>query len=553
MNKITDESYLDLMIDSDIVHDYGPPEDITPLTDRISMIQVNDTNLDICALGHYPYHFFPSIFTLNASIADSSGIERVQDNPNFALYGNGVLVGIIDTGIDYRHPAFVNGDNTSRIYSLWDQTINENNTPPNGFSYGTEFEKTALTAAVQNPNPLSLVPSQDEIGHGTMIAGIVAGNDARTAYSGVVPQAELVVVKLKQAKKSNRRVIFAPEDAICYQETDIISGINYVMGVARKLERPIALCIALGTSQTGHDGKGAISGFLNNLAQSPRLGIAISGGNEANRRRHYKGESEAGGVTTFELRVGEKDSVFSMEIWQKAPQRIQLSITSPTGQSFTHLYPTLNECRRLNFLLEPSVLWVNNIVTESETGDQLILVRFQNAQSGLWRFSVEALEKEVAEFHAWLPSGDLISEGTYFPESDPDTTITSPGNTTYPLTVANYDTTTNSIVIDSSRGYTRTNFVKPDLAAPGKDIPAPLPNSTYGTGNGTGTSAAIAAGIMAMVLEWAVLRGNYTTINGTDVSSLLVRGAVKTQNIDYPNKNWGYGVIDIYGLFEKLI
>ena len=551
MNKIADENYLDLIVDSSIVHEYGPPENITPLVPMLSLLQVDASGLDECASG-YPYHFFPAILTLNAELSFDSGIDRVQENPNLALFGNGTLVGIIDTGIDYRHPAFLNRDGTSRIYSIWDQTINEENTPPEGFFYGMEFNRNQINGALKSQTPLEVVPSQDEIGHGTMLAGIVAGNDEKAGYQGVVPQAELVIVKLKQAKKINRKFNFVPEDAICYQVNDIMSGVNYVVGLSKRIDRPIALCISQGSSHA-HDGKDLFARYLNNLCETSRLGIAVSAGNDADKRRHYLGKVESGQVAEFELRVGEADRLFAIEIWQSAPHRLVLEIVSPSGQRFGNLYPQLNECRRLNFLLEKSVVWVNNIITVTGTGDQLVLFRFQNPANGLWKFRVNTMDGEASVFNAWLPSGDVLSEETYFLDSDPEITVTDPGNALYPLTVGNYNLETNSIVPSSGRGPTRVGGKKPDLAAPGYELSGPVPDGKYATATGTGVSAAIATGIMAMVLEWAVPRGNNTSIAGTEVSSLLVRGAVRTQDIEYPNTQWGYGAIDIYGLFEKLI
>jgi len=551
MNKIADENYLDLIIDSNIARDYGPSENITKLTNRLSLLQVDASGLDECALGRYPYHFFPAIATLNAQLNYDSSIDRVQENPNLALFGRGVLVGVIDTGIDYRHAAFRNNDGTSRIYSLWDQTINEENVPPEGFFYGMEFDRGMLNAALASPDPLAVVPSRDEIGHGTILAGMIAGNDEKAGYRGVVPEAELVVVKMKQAKRIMRKILFVPEQAIAYQVSDIISGVNYVASIAKKLDRPYALCISQGSNQS-HDGAGAFSSFLATLCETSRLGIAVSAGNEAGKRRHYLGKVEMGRMTEFELRVGNADRIFSMRIYQKSPQRLVLEITSPSGQTFRNLYPQLNECRRLNFVLEQSVVWVNNISVESQTGDQLILVRFQNPAGGLWKFRVNTVEWEGSTFHAWLPSGDIISEETYFVDPNPETTITDPGNVLQPLTVANYDVKTNSIVQSSGRGPTRDGRMKPDLAAPGYELSGPVPDDDYATATGTGVSAAIATGIIAMVLEWAVLRGNDTSIIGSEVSRLLVHGARQTQSIAYPNTEWGYGAIDAYGFFEKL-
>jgi hypothetical protein len=183
----------------------------------------------------------------------------------------------------------------------------------------------------------------------------------------------------------------------------------------------------------------------------------------------------------------------------------------------------------------------------------MILLRFENALRGIWRFRVTSIDREPITFHSWLPTGDLISEETYFLGSNPDTTLTSPGNADFPLSVSNYNGSTGNINLTSSRGYTRFGVIKPDLAAPGTDIICPIPDNKYTQITGTGASAAHSTGIIAMVLEWGVVKGAYSTITGVIINKMLIRGAYRSPNLEYPNNLWGYGAIDIYGLFEKLI
>lgn len=554
-NKIVSEDYIDLLVENESLKLYDSANS-TFLTFVNSVVHLPRTQFEKCSIGTYPYYIFPTILALESLISlEVSGIQRIQVNPALSLFGGGVLVGIIDTGIEYQHEAFLNDDSTSRIVSIWDQTMNENASPPEGFSFGTEYDNAAINMALQSDEPLSIVPSQDDIGHGTMVAGIIAGNSKVSAnFSGVVPDSELVVVKLKQAKQINREIFAIPPDKICYQETDVIFGINYLLSVAQRLNRPIAICIALGTNQGGHDGFDVLSRYLGYVTRLPEVGVAVSAGNEGNTRRHYKGTIEARQpFVDFNLRVGENENGFSMELWQNVPFRLSLNITSPTGENTSPIYPALNECRRITFIFEPTIIWVNNLIFESESGDQLILLRFENPQPGIWRFQAHNLDEFSSEFNVWLPSDNLISDETFFLEPDPDVTITSPGSAVDPLTVTAYDPESGSIAIFSSRGYTRTNVIKPELAAPGVNLVCPTLNNSYGTVSGTGAATAHTVGIIAMILEWAIIRGNYTTINGFDIKQLLIRGANRSPDLIYPNNIWGYGKVDVYGLFRMLI
>ncbi len=554
MQKILDENFYDLIIDNILAPSYDTGDNITYLNERDSLLHIATMDGQPCDLGTQPYHRFPSILTLTSIASlEKSGIIKVQRNPYLSLYGRGVIIGIIDTGIDYQHPAFRYNDNTSRILSIWDQTIQEGEAPER-FTFGSEYNKETINLALKSQNPLTVVPSVDTNGHGTSISSIIAGApNTQYAFSGIVPEAELVVVKLKEAKQNLRRIHFVPEDATCYQESDVILGIRYVLSIAQKLRRPLAICIALGTSQGGHDGQGALSTYIDSLAQLSQIGIAVSAGNEGNTDRHYFHNSTSSPYTTeFELNVGNNDKLFSMEIWPYAPSRLTIEVITPTGESTPIIYPRLGICNRFSFVFNQSAIWINNINFEEETGDQLILIRFENAVPGIWQFRVQNLENEDFSFHAWLPSGNLITRETFFLEPNPDTTITSPGNAIHPLTVTAYNHINDSILIESSRGYTRTNQIKPDIAAPGFEIPCAVPNNKYAVLTGTGAAAAHSTGIIAMILEWAVVRGNYTSITGNDINRLIIRGAYRDPTLTYPNNIWGYGRVDVNGLFERL-
>lgn len=553
-NKILDPSYYDLIIDNTMVAEYDTGDNITNLNERHSLLHVRTNNNDMCNLGLYPYHRFPSIFTLNSIVShDASGITSVQRNPYLSLYGQGVLIALIDTGICYQHEAFCYSDHSSRIVSIWDQTIEDGNAPE-GFSYGSEYTKDMINLALKSVNPLEIVPSTDEDGHGSALASVAAGSiKTEKGFAGVAPESELVIVKLKSAKKILKDLYSIPEDRLCFQESDVMLGLNYVFQVAKKLNRPIAVCLGLGTSQGGHDDSGATSNYISYLSQISKVGISVASGMEANKRRHYfrevKGESFS---HDFEVSIDGKDKMLSMEIWPFVPARLTVELITPTGESTKCVYPEISGCRQFGFVFNQSRVWINNIIMEEETGDQMILLRFQDPTPGIWKIRVKNLQKELFAFHAWLPSGNLISQDTVFVESNPDTTVTSPGNAVRSLTVAAYNEVENSILADSGRGFSRRRTENPDIAAPGYRLPCALSTLGYGSVTGTGAATAHATGIMAMILEWAAVKGFYTTITGHDINRLIVRGAQRNPSLEYPNVIWGYGKINVNQLFENL-
>jgi len=552
--KILDNNYYDLIISNTLVPSYDTGNNITFLDIRDSLLHVPVSTVDPCDLGRHPYNSFPFLYTPTSTTSlEKSGITTVQRNPFLALFGRGVLVAVVDTGIDYNHPAFKYNDGTTRILSIWDQTV-QSGTVPDTFTFGSEYSREQINAALSSEDPLALVPTTDPIGHGTAIASVLAGtpNEAES-FSGVVPQADIVVIKLKEAKQNLKNIFFVPENTLCYQESDIVLGIRYAFSVSERYKRPLVVCIALGSNQGGHDGRGTIDSYIDYLTLLPGIGVCVSAGNEGNRQRHYfNSTTEAPYYNDFELRVGSNDKMLSMEIWSYAPARLSVDISSPNRESTQPVFPTFNQCRRFSFIFNETVIYVNNFIFEEENGDQLILLRFNNLIPGIWYLRVQNIETEGFAFHSWLPSGDMISNETYFLNSNPDTTITSPGNGRHQLTVTAYNDTNNSILPESSRGYTRIGEIKPDLAAPGYQLTCAVRGGQYGTVTGTGAAAAHTAGIVAMVLEWAIVRGNYPRMTGNNVNRLLISGAVRSSGNVYPNNIWGYGQVDVNRLFERL-
>ncbi len=521
---------------------------------RFAIVYVPVSQLTGRTVSQLGYSTLPSAYGLNSEISlEASGIVRLRRIPVFNLRGAGVLVGLIDTGIDYTNPVFQRSDGTTRIAAIWDQTIQSDRFPAN-FNYGTEYTSEDINQALASPDPLSIVPSVDENGHGTMLAGIAAGSESvSNNFSGVVPDAELVIVKLKQMKQALREFYIIPEGAPAYQENDIMWGSQYIIEVARRLQRPVALCIGLGSSQGSHDGRGALSSLLSVGGDFPGVAISIAGGNEGNMRRHFFSRVDAQiGYSTVELNVGEDEAGFTMELWGTAPNTYSLDILSPAGEYIPRISESLTVSREINFVFERTRISLDYQLIESQTGDQLILMRFLAPTPGIWRFQVYTRGDLEGSFHIWLPMNGFITDGTYFIQSDPYTTITSPGNGLVPITVTAYNPVNNNLYQRASRGYTRIDVIKPEFAAPGVNIQAPTPEHGFTEISGTGAAAAHTAGVTAILLEWGIVRNNYPGIDSVEVKKFLIRGATRSPTQTYPNRDWGYGILDIYNVFDLL-
>ncbi|WP_097002417.1 S8 family peptidase [Lacrimispora amygdalina] len=555
MEKILDNRYYDFIISNALVTSYNTGDNITKMNEMYSLLHVPKKSMQPCDLGLNSYHRFPDLYTLESVVSTENSNEKSEGiNPEMGLFGRGVIVGLIDTGIDYRHPAFMNNDTTTRILRIWDQTV-EGSSPPAGFTFGSEYTKELINFALLSQYPYSIVPTTDPYRHGTAIASIIAGRpNEKEGFGGVVPQADLAVVKLKEAKENLKNLFCVRSDALCYQESDIILAIRYLLNVATRLNRPLVICLALGTNQGGHDGRGALSAYLDSLMQLPKLSMITSAGNEGSSRRHYYGKVTMNPFSdSLQLNSGEIDKEYFMEIWPYMPAALSVQITAPTWETAEVIKPGVGECIKLNFQSIKTNIWVNNILFEEETGNQLILLRFRNMISGTWYIKLENLNSVPFSYHCWLPSGNLISNETYFVNSSPDTTVTILGNTSNLLTVTAYNQNVGTIMEESSIGYTRLGQVKPDLAAPGYRIPCAIPDFQYGTISGTGAAAAHVAGAAVMMIEWAYIKGNYTAATGNQTNRLMMKSADRDPVNVYPNPVWGYGKLSIDSTLKQLL
>jgi subtilisin family serine protease len=556
--KIINNDYTDLFIEYNRnvnLLDRFPNSTIHTLNTRYAIAYVQNSQLTDTFIKRFGYSPLPQCYgLLSEQSLEASKVPKLRRLPKFNLRGNGVLIAIIDTGIDYTNPIFLKADGTSKIVALWDQTIESEVNYPFDTYYGTEYSQVQINAAIKSENPLDMVPSVDEIGHGTMLAGIAVGNEVPDKkFSGVVPEADLIIVKLKQAKPALRNFYVIPSDVPCFQENDIIWAMDYVMKTARKFNRPLAICLGIGTSQGSHDGRGPMSNDLLIRADIPEITITIAAGNEGNLRRHFYSTVESfQSPVTVDLNVGEKEPGFSMELWGSTPNTYSIEIQSPAGEVIPRIPESLRVNQLVRFIFEQTIINVDYQLIETHTGDQLILLRFRNPTPGRWIFKVYSRGNARGSFHIWLPVNGFITENTYFINSDPFTTVTSPGSSLTPITVTAYNPANDNLYLQASKGYTRINIIKPELAAPGVNIVVPTLEKGFTTASGSSLAAAHTAGITAMLLEWGIIKGNYPGIDSVAIKKYLIRGAKRSPLYEYPNREWGYGAIDIYNVFNAL-
>ena len=513
------------------------------------------------------YSAVPKLYSLlDVTSMDAAGITPAGELPVLNNQGAGVIVGFVDTGINYTDSLFRNVDGSTRIIGIWDQTNNSDNSnnienetakPFSAFSalYGTQYTAEEINLALNSDNPASIVPTRDENGHGTFLASIAAGNrDERAGFSGAAPQASIAMVKLKPAKQYLRDFYLIQDGAEAYQENDIMMGVSYLYFLARKYSMPLVVCIPLGTNMGSHMGMSRLGQYLNQVSLSNGSAVITAAGNETGARHHFRAVMDADtDEVTAELRVGEREAGFSMELWAENMGAYTVGFISPTGEVAREISVPLRGENTVSFLLEQTQITVYTQIADVSSGSQFIFMRFENPMSGIWRILIRNSLDIRETFHIWLPVRGFISDETYFLRPNPDTIITDPGNAQYPITVTAYDHTRNSIYIHASRGYSRSGQIKPDLAAPGVNI---LGASSSGRRltrmSGTSVSAAHLAGAAAILLSWGILDGNYPYLNTPVLKSIFIRGAQRNPALTYPNREFGYGTLDLYEAFLRL-
>lgn len=515
----------------------------------------------------YTYSAVPKLYSLlDVTSMDAAGITPAGELPVLNNQGSGVIVGFVDTGINYTDSLFRNVDGSTRIIGIWDQTNNSDNSnnienktakPFSAFSalYGTQYTAEEINLALNSDNPASIVPTRDENGHGTFLASIAAGNrDERAGFSGAAPQASIAMVKLKPAKQYLRDFYLIQDGAEAYQENDIMMGVSYLYFLARKYSMPLVVCIPLGTNMGSHMGMSRLGQYLNQVSLSNGSAVITAAGNETGARHHFRAVMDADtDEVTAELRVGEREAGFSMELWAENMGAYTVGFISPTGEVAREISVPLRGENTVSFLLEQTQITVYTQIADVSSGSQFIFMRFENPMSGIWRILIRNSLDIRETFHIWLPVRGFISDETYFLRPDPDTTITDPGNARYPITVTAYDHTKNSIYIHASRGYSLSGRIKPDLAAPGVNIlGASVSGRRLTRMSGTSVSAAHLAGAAAILLNWGVLNANYPYLNTPVLKSIFVRGAQRNPALTYPNREFGYGTLNLYEAFLHL-
>ncbi|WMI79818.1 S8 family peptidase [Anaerotignum sp. MB30-C6] len=521
----------------------------TIFANELIVVYTNQENIPTLfeELGNDFNEFFPKIMSpLDSKSNEDSGITQILNQPYLNLSGRGVIIGFVDTGIDYTKEAFKFEDGTTKILNLWDQTI-EGNRPDNLY-FGSVYTQSDINEALQTEDPHSIIPSVDREGHGTFMASVAASNE-KGEYIGAAPKAYIMAVKLRRAREYYINKFLLPRyDPNLYQSTDYLLGIKHILDQAEELNLPVVICITMGSNFGGHDGNSLFEDYISYLSQRAGFVFVAAAGNESNKRHHTQGKiPRTGSTETFSVNVGKQDTSFSLSIYGPAFDKLSVSITSPTGEVIARI-PF-----RVGLKYTQKLIFENTTITiEYYKGvNNTIFIGFESATQGIWEITLFGDDIVSGEYFVWLPITGQVDESVELLRPVPEHTIVYPATALRCITCGAYNSDEESLYVASSWGPTRLPRIAPDLVAPGVNVRGIYPTG-YGSDTGTCVAAAITAGAAALLLEWGIIRGNIPSMDGDLVRTFLISGCTREENMLYPNTKWGYGKLNLYGSFSVI-
>ncbi len=467
----------------------------------------------------------------------ASCVTMVQTG-RLKLFGRGILVACLDSGVDYAHPDFRNEDGSSRILYLWDQTLSGN--PPKGYEIGTEFTKEQLDAALlreDREGQQALVPSVDISGHGTGVLGIAAGNGRASngRYRGVATESRLLVVKLGMPRSNSFP-----------RTTELMQAVDYCVQKAIELQMPLAVNISFGNTYGAHDGTSLLETYLTDMANVWKSVFCIGTGNEGYGDGHTNGRLTSFQETRVEFAVSPYETVLNIQLWKSYIDVVEVYLIHPDGRMEGPLRESSGAQR---FVLGGTELLVYYGEPTPYSQSQEIyfdfLPREDYIDSGVWSIGLVAGKVVNGEYHMWMPSQAALNRGTRFLYPTPQSTLTIPSTARKTVAVGAYDSRNLSYADFSGRGEPLGEGIRrPDLVAPGVSIMAPAVGGGYAPVTGTSFATPFVTGAAALLMGWGIVDGEDPFLYGEKVKAYLQRGARPLPGFDEGwNSQIGYGAL----------
>ncbi len=466
----------------------------------------------------------------------TSCISPVQDE-GYNLHGEGCLVGIIDSGIDFRNHVFRNGDGTTRIVELWDQAIL--GTPPMGYDIGTVYTENEINEELSRNATLvsdSIVRSVDTSGHGTAVASIAAGNFSqdKSRDVGVATRSKLIVVKLGN-----------PLEGSFPRTSELMMGIDFCIKKSIEYNLPLALNLSFGNSYGSHDGSSLLETYIDEASSVGVNTICVGSGNEGAAAGHTSGVISQGERKNVEISVAMFEPGLNIQIWKSYIDKFTIDIVTPSGKRNTINEDGPGMFRYVSDNTDILVYYGEPSPFSSAQEIYIDLIPTGNyVAEGIWSISIYGERVVVGNYDMWLPSESYLS-GSRFLAPVPETTLTIPSTANKVITVGAYNALNFSYADFSGRGYTRRfRNIKPDIVAPGVDIMAAAVGGGYTIVSGTSIATPFATGSAALLMQWGIVNRNDPFLYSQKIKAYFIRGARQLPGFsEWPNPQMGWGAL----------
>ena len=482
--------------------------------------------------------------------------------------GKHVTFGLVDTGIDFTHPDFKDSLGHTRVMWIWDQTLSSGGITPMPYGYGQEWDSTQINLGN------CLHDDMYDVGHGTKVAGVAAGNgNTDTIYKGIAPKADIICAALD----------FSNPGPV------VLDGINYVVTKAISLNQPFVLNLSIGDYYGSHDGQDLQAQAIDALfANIPGRCIVAAGGNAGDTPFHLQYTLSVDTNFTFIYNNSSNQSQFLS--YADTNNFKQAHYTIGVYDNYTNRYVgnigfrDITSC--LGILKKDTIFNANHdrigiIQTAADkVGNSYELMINILADSSVYYWTLESTGQ--GKFDSWnfdfMSSGyPVVPKMIYYKRPDTMQTIcTSFQCSDQVITVANYTERTghiscqhtfyqmpgpyDTLVSYCSRGPSRDNRIKPDISATGENILTtcqlflckymavnyPLTNqiicedTMHIIFQGTSAASPAVAGFAALYLQKNPTATNIQIKNA-------ITGCAKQDYFtgsSLPNVDWGYGKLD---------